>query len=88
MHCTRAIRTDVMFRQHWLALAFQCRIAAAHDRIAQIVDAVIGVPAWTFIDRKIFVADLHGKFVDVNRHAHEAVQFVKDGDAEDIMAGG
>jgi hypothetical protein len=51
MNRTRAIRTQVMIEHKVLALTFQCRIAAAHDRIFQVVDAVIVVTAQIFIDR-------------------------------------
>jgi hypothetical protein len=87
MHRTRTIRTRNIFEHLRLTLTFQRRIATAHNRIAQIVDTVVVVANLTFIERKVFVADLHDKFVDVAGHVHEAVHFVEDSDAVERLFG-
>jgi hypothetical protein len=87
MHRTRTIRTRNIFEHLRLTLTFQRRIATAHDRITQIIDAVVVVANLTFIERKVFVADLHDEFVDVANHVHEAVHFVEDGDAVEGLVG-
>jgi hypothetical protein len=87
MHRTRSIRTRNVLEHLGLTLTFQRRITTTHDRIAQIVDAVVVVPNLTLIKRKVFVADLHDQFVDIAGHVHEAVHFVEDGDAVERLIG-
>jgi hypothetical protein len=88
VHCACTVCARDILKHLRLALAFKCCITAAHDRIAQVIEAMVVVTDRVFVEGHVFVTNLHDEFVDVGRHVHQAVHFVKDCDGEDFLVAG
>lgn len=65
MYRTRSICTHPIIGHVPLRLTFQRRIAATHQFVSQIVEAMISMRDSFLVKREIFTANRHDEFVEV-----------------------
>lgn len=64
MYCTSTIRSSYVLEHLRLTLPFQCGVTTTHDRVAQIVEAMIIVAQLALIECEVAVTNLHSQLVN------------------------
>lgn len=87
MHRARAIGAGEVAEARRLCLSLERCVATAHERVAQIVEAVIIVLDCGSVERKVAAAELQEQRVGEMGDGVEAVELVEYGDGVDVLVG-